>query len=85
MVKKSIFNDQNTAAMRIFAFILFALLTVGLVVVLDRQLPAGGSKTPRLGYFLSPQYGFWQNAEPANESFDGDLKLTGLKGKVEVA
>lgn len=80
----SIFNDQNTAAMRIFAFILFALLTVGLVVVLDRQLPAGGSKTPRLGYFLSPQYGFWQNAEPANESFDGEIKLTGLKGKVDV-
>ncbi len=70
--------------MRIVPFLICGLLTAGLVMVLNRQLPAGASKTPRLGYFLSPQQGFWQNAEPANTNFDGKLKLTGLKGKVDV-
>lgn len=70
--------------MRIVPFLFAGLLTAGLVTVLNMQLPAGGSKTPRLGYFLSPQQGFWQNAEPANTNFDGDLKLAGLKGKVDV-
>src|SRR5262249_46961241 len=36
------------------------------------------------GAFLSPQHGFWQNAEPVNKSFDGRIPLPGLKGKGEV-
>ena len=71
-------------AMRILPFLISGLCTAGLVVALNTQLPAGASKTPRLGYFLSPQLGFWQNAEPTNTNFDGDLKLAGLKGKVDV-
>jgi len=57
---------------------------MGITTLLNVQLPAGESKTPRLGYFLSPQQGFWQNAEPADVSFDGDIKASGLKGKVDV-
>jgi penicillin amidase len=57
---------------------------MGITTLLNVQLPAGESKTPRLGYFLSPQQGFWQNAEPADASFDGDIKVSGLKGKVDV-
>ena len=70
--------------MRILPLIISGLVTAGLVTVLNMQLPVGVSKTPRLGYFLSPQLGFWQNAEPADESFDGELNLPGLKGKVDV-
>ncbi len=70
--------------MRIVPFLISGLLTAGLVIALDRQLPVGSGKTPRLGYFLSPQQGFWQNAEPADISFDSDIKLPGVKGKVEV-
>lgn len=70
--------------MRIFPFLLSGICTAGLVVALNTQLPAGGSKTPRLGYFLSPQLGFWQNAEPVNAGFDGELKLPMLKDKVDV-
>ena len=70
--------------MRILPFIISGLVTSGLVVALNTQLPVGASKTPRLGYFLSPQLGFWQNAEASNASFDGDLKMTGLRGKVDV-
>ncbi len=48
------------------------------------QIPLGASKTPRLGYFLSPQQGFWQNAEPTNSSFNAQINTRGLKNKVDV-
>jgi penicillin amidase len=70
--------------MRIFPFLISGIITAGLVMALDRQLPVGASKTPRLGYFLSPQYGFWQNAEASNTDFNADIKLAGLKGKADV-
>ena len=37
-----------------------------------------------MGQFLSPQHGFWQNAEPTDESFDGRVELPGMKGKGDV-
>jgi penicillin G amidase len=70
--------------MRIIPFILSALSTAGLVYVLNIQLPVGGGKTPRLGYFLSPQKGFWQNAEPASASFNNDIISDKLQGSSEV-
>src|SRR5262245_20566370 len=70
--------------MRLVFFIFSAVITIGLIISLDSQLPSGGSKTPRLGYFLSPQKGFWQNAEPVNSDFNEDLKLDGLQGNAEV-
>ena len=70
--------------MRIVSFILSAVVTIGLVFVLNTQIESGGSKTPRMGYFLSPQRGFWQNAEPVDISFDKDLKFDNLEGKAEV-
>jgi len=70
--------------MRIVPFIFSLIVTIGLVLILNTQLPVGGSKTPRLGYFLSPQHGFWQNAEPVNANYNDDIKLVGLENKVEV-
>lgn len=70
--------------MRVLPLLVSGLCTVGLVIVLNMQLKVGTGKTPRLGYFLSPQLGFWQNAEPVNAAFDLDLKLSGLHGKVDV-
>ncbi len=70
--------------MRLLPCLLSAAATIGLTAVLNTQLPSGESKTPRLGYFLSPQQGFWQNAEPVDVAFDGEIKSSGLKGKVEV-
>jgi len=70
--------------MRIIPFLISTVATAGLVYLFNTPLPVGNSKTPRLGYFLSPQQGFWQNAEPSNASFSGDVKLPGLKGKVDV-
>ncbi len=70
--------------MRIVPFLVSGLCTAGLVVALNTQLPVGGSKTPRLGYFLSPQLGFWQNAESVQTNFGGDMHLTALHSNVDV-
>src|SRR5580658_1077446 len=66
--------------MRIVPFLLSLLLTAGLVFCLNVRW-GGLVKTPRFGAFLSPQEGFWQNAEPAEANFSGDVALRGLEGK----
>ncbi|HWB91088.1 MAG TPA: penicillin acylase family protein [Puia sp.] len=66
--------------MRVLPFLLSLFITVGLVYCLNR--PWG--QTPGMGQFFSPQHGFWQNAEPIDEDFGGQVKLPGLKGKGEV-
>ena len=70
--------------MRYVPLSISAIITITLVAVLNIQLPSGKSKTPRLGYFLSPQMGFWQNAEPTNLSFDEDVKVKGISATTEV-
>ncbi|MFM7510522.1 MAG: penicillin acylase family protein [Bacteroidota bacterium] len=66
--------------MRIVPFLCSTAITIALVALLDNSL----GKIPPLGSFLSPQYGFWQNAEPINQDYGGKLLLTGIKGPVEV-
>jgi penicillin G amidase len=66
--------------MRIIRTLLFILFTVALVFALDHKW----GKTPPLGSFLSPQQGFWQNAEPEGKSFSQELKFKELKGKASV-
>lgn len=70
--------------MRVVLFILSLIITVALVILLDTPLPVAGAKTPRLGYFLSPQHGFWQNAEPLDQNYSSTVELTDLEGKAEV-
>ena len=70
--------------MRFVWLFLSTTVTIGLIYILNIQLPVGKSKTPRLGMFLSPQKGFWQNAEPANVSFDGNVKMKGLTTNADV-
>jgi penicillin amidase len=66
--------------MRIVPFLASAVITSGLVVILNTNLllPAA------LGKLLSPQHGVWQNAEPVSADFTADLKFPGLNGKVDV-
>ncbi len=68
--------------MRPLPFLLSSLITIGLLYILNNPL---GSVVPMpLGTFLSPQHGFWQNAEPADADFSGSLDIPGLKDKVEI-
>ena len=66
--------------MRIASFLVSAAVTGGLVYALNNKW----GSIPPIGKFLSPQFGVWQNAEPADEDFNVDLKLPGLKDKVEI-
>lgn len=75
-----VFSVFNRFSMRIIPFAISAAVTAGLVFVLNKQW----GTVPPMGKFLSPQHGFWQNAEPVNNSFDADLNLDGLKGKAAV-
>lgn len=79
-----LFKTLNLLLMRVIPSILGAAVTIGLIILLNMQLPLGGTRTPRLGNFLSPQKGFWQNAESANTLYVVEIKSDELKGKVEV-
>ena len=70
--------------MRIIPFIISAALTVGTVVTLNTRLKIGGKPAPAFGQFLSPQHGFWQNAESEQEDFSANLSFNQLSGKVSV-
>lgn len=70
--------------MRIIPFIISAAATIALIVVLNTSWKIGGNNTPLFGYFLSPQHGFWQNAEAADKDFSAALNFPDLKGKVSV-
>jgi penicillin G amidase len=66
--------------MRIITFIISTIVTVALVFAMDHKW----GPIPPLGAFLSPQQGFWQNAEPTNENFSQNLTFKQLKGKATV-
>ncbi len=69
--------------MKVVPFLLSLLLTTAFVLCLNTRWNER-QKTPRLGAFLSPQHGFWQNAEPQGKDFSGRIDLPGLQGKGEV-
>ncbi len=70
--------------MRIVPFLLSLFLTSGLVICLNVRW-GGLQKKPRIGAFLSPQEGFWQNAEPVKSAdFNATVALPGLEGKGKV-
>jgi len=66
--------------MRIIYFVISLLLTVALIIGLDNPI----GSIPPLGSFVSPQHGFWQNAEPADKDFNADITLPGIKNKAIV-
>ncbi len=66
--------------MRLIFFIFSILITLILIFSLDRKW----GPIPPLGRFLSPQQGFWQNAEPTDHNFSQELIFKNLKGSVNV-
>ncbi|MEI9945238.1 MAG: penicillin acylase family protein [Chitinophagaceae bacterium] len=66
--------------MRVIPFVVSTVITVALVFALNKKW----GPVPPLGKFLSPQHGFWQNAEPADADFNANLSFPGLKGNAEV-
>jgi penicillin amidase len=70
--------------MRLLPLIASAIVTTALVFTLNIQLKIGNVKAPRLGYFLSPQHGFWKNAEKIDANFDASIVANELLGNVDV-
>jgi penicillin G amidase len=66
--------------MRIAYFILALAITITIIVILDRPL----GSVPPIGRFISPQHGFWQNAEPVNKSYSADIEFAGLNNSANV-
>jgi penicillin amidase len=66
--------------MRIVSFVFSFIISIALVLALNKKW----GSIPALGSFLSPQQGFWQNAEPVDTDRNEDLKFKDLKGKVNV-
>ena len=66
--------------MRVLPFSISLLLTVALVYALNTRFGAA----PAFGTFLSPQHGFWQNAESFNKNFNESFTLPQLKSGASV-
>lgn len=70
--------------MRIIPFAVSAICTVALTYVLNTSLKIGDNNAPPFGKFLSPQHGFWQNAEALDYDYTTALAFPELGGKVSV-
>ncbi len=66
--------------MRIISFLLSTIITIALLVGGNNKWGA----IPPLGKFLSPQQGFWQNAEAVDHNFSGKIANNNVSGKVDV-
>ena len=70
--------------MRILLFSIYAIITMAFIFFLDKGWQLGDKSLPPLGKFVSPQQGFWQNAESVDKDFNSEIKLSQLKEKGEV-
>lgn len=66
--------------MRIVPFLISTAVTIALIFVLGKRW----GSAPAFGPFLSPQQGFWQNAEPVDYDFSKNVSFKSLKGRAEV-
>ncbi len=70
--------------MRIFRFLLAAVVTGALIWFLKTPQKAGDKSLPPLGAFFNPFSGFWANAERADGANFDDKSLPGLKAPCQV-
>ncbi len=70
--------------MRLLGTSILLLILVSLNAILGTRLVIGDSPVPPLGRFLSPQEGFWRNAEPIDARPAPLASLDGLASPVEV-
>ena len=66
--------------MRIITFLLSSIITLCLIFALNKKWGV----IPPIGKLLSPQQGFWQNAETVGGNRNEHFSFSGLKGKATV-
>ncbi|HSZ86747.1 MAG TPA: penicillin acylase family protein [Puia sp.] len=60
--------------MKVVPFFICLFVTVSLIIALNRQW----GSIPPIGKFVSPQHGFWQNADAYDKDYSADLKFPGI-------
>jgi penicillin amidase len=70
--------------MNLAKFLISALVTIGLIYVLNSSLPVAGTRLPPLGKFLDPFNGFWQNIESNDQPLKQEVTLRGLRSNATV-
>ena len=66
--------------MKFVPLLISSAITLLLIIVFNTRW----GQAPAFGKFLSPQHGFWQNAEPVDKDFGQDLQLPGLRDPAEI-
>ncbi len=66
--------------MRVIPFLISIAITAVLIFLLNTQW----GRLPALGPLLSPQHGFWQNAEAVDKDFNAELQSAWLKDRAQV-
>src|SRR4030095_8934348 len=64
--------------------IVYFLLSLSVTLIIIVLLSSGFGKAPPFGKFLSPQHGFWQNAEPANLNYSSELSIPAISRNTEI-
>ena len=64
--------------------IVYFLLSLSVTLIVIVLLSSGFGKAPPFGKFLSPQHGFWQNAESVTQQNTGDLEIPYISHNTEI-
>src|SRR5690349_469508 len=64
--------------------IVYFLLSLSVTLIVIVLLNSGFGKAPPFGKFLSPQHGFWQNAEPVSQQYSADLEIPYIGHNTEI-
>ena len=64
--------------------IVYFLLSLSVTLIVIVLLSSGFGKAPPFGKFLSPQHGFWQNAEPVNKTYTADIEIPYISRNTEI-
>jgi penicillin G amidase len=64
--------------------IVYFLLSLSITLIVIVLLSSGFGKAPPFGKFLSPQHGFWQNAEPVTKAYTADLEIPYISRNTEI-
>ena len=64
--------------------IVYFLLSLSVTLIIIVLLSSGFGKAPPFGKFLSPQHGFWQNAEPVTQNYSADILIPTIGHSIEI-
>ena len=76
--------SANFTYVRILKFSISLIVTISLIILLDKSWSVHGIRIPPLGKFLDPFHGFWQNIEKKNQAGLLSASAAGLRSDVTI-